>query len=105
MQRKILLEIKQGANRQGSAGKPGPVIVKTWKRLTEQDVEEVSGRGALARKLAQRYDVPVREAKRQVRDFLRVAAARKSIGGKRGRSAVARMEAGLDGDPIVKIKR
>ncbi len=98
MQRKILLEIKQRANREES-----PML---WERLTEEDIEEAAGRGALARKLAERYGVPVREAKRHVRDFLRVALGSKSIGGKRGRRAEARMEAGsLDGDPPVKIKR
>jgi hypothetical protein len=48
-------------------------MVKAWNRLSEEaDEVPALDRGELARSLARRYGIPVREAKRQVRDLERV---------------------------------
>lgn len=71
-----------------------------WTELTELDLEDAGeDRAALARRIAERYRIRVGEAKRQVRDFLRVVAVAGSLGGKRGRKALQRFDAALpEGD-------
>jgi hypothetical protein len=47
-----------------------------WERLTDEDLAEVEGRRRiLARKISERFDVSMREAKQQVHDLAEVARA------------------------------
>lgn len=100
MQRDIDAGSTQGAPADaGSAA--GAVAQRQWDRLTEADLQEAGGsRRVLARKIATRYEISVREAKRQVRDFVRVmriAEGGRPSGGKRVRKAAARAAESIAG--------
>lgn len=73
-------------------GEMRQVVRNRWEALTEADLG-AADRAALARKVADRYGVSVREAKRQVRDFfttLEAAVSGRLPGAKQGRRAVER---------------
>jgi hypothetical protein len=62
------------------------IIIQRWERLTREDLlEAAGGRGALARVVARRYGISIREAKRQVRDMGRVVRSVEGGPGSRGK--------------------
>jgi hypothetical protein len=65
-------QARGAAGTRGGGARAGR-MVKAWNRLSEESGElPAPGRGELARSLARRHGISVREAKRQVRDLERV---------------------------------
>lgn len=93
MQRKIFRQyMVRVSSRQGPEDMRR-LVLRRWRKLTERDLEDAGGdRSVLARIIAKRHRIHVGEAKRQLRDFLRVVAPGKAVGGKRARRAAERLE-------------
>jgi hypothetical protein len=72
-------------------GEMRQVLGDRWEALAEADLA-APDRSALARRIAERYGVSVREAKRQVRDLFTTleAAVSGTVAGRQGRRAVER---------------
>jgi hypothetical protein len=101
MQRRSLGQEISRMSREASRLETQRLVRLRWAELTERDLEDAGeDRAALARRIAERYGIRVGEAKRQVRDFLRVVAVARSPGGKRGRKALQRFDAALPGGDL-----